>query len=179
MKLANKKIFTIALAATTLHLLLTSAIGYYIAVQRGKELGKIVSEGLSEIMEARRNLSAPKAKEAANTISQDMERKREELTKKWEIPMTLISLPVRHFMSPLLVDLQLERAKKVLSKEISTERFYTEQRLMIVAVILVNSCAFGLLIFAIIIIFNLKQSHNKQRDPTGKKPRRKSRTGRK
>lgn len=77
-------------------------------------------------------------------------------------------------MSPLLVDLQLERAKKVLSKEISMERFYTEQRLMLVAVILVNSCAIGLLIFAIIIVFNRKPKENRRRRQTKSKRDRKS-----
>ncbi len=170
MKLKNRKIYTISLVVVAIHFVLTSAFGYYIAVQQGKQLGKIVADGLSEILEARRKVSLQKSEEETKRISQDMKEKSEEIRSRWEIPTILISLPIKHFMTPFLQDLQHERTKKVLSKEISIEQLYTQERLMSFAVNLANSFAFGLLIYAIIIIFNRKPKHNKQRDLTRKKP---------
>ena len=79
-------------------------------------------------------------------------------------------LPIRYFFEPLLNEADRETTKKVLSKKISVEQFHRQERLMGVAVNLVNSFAFGLLIHAIIIIFNRKPKHDKQRDLTRKKP---------
>lgn len=179
MKLTNRKIFTITLAVTAIHFVLTSAMGYYIAVHQGKEMGKIVTEGLAKILEARQKVTPQKAKEVAKRISQDqdMEKKIKELIRRWEIPTILISLPLKHFMKPLLQDLQEERMKKVLSKEISLEQFYTQARIMSLAANLVNSFAFGLLIYAIIIIFNRKPRYDKQRNRIKNKPSKKAGSG--
>jgi hypothetical protein len=178
MKLTNRKIFFITLVVVAIHFVLTSAIGYYIAVQEGKQLGKIVTDGLIEVYEKSPQESPRKSEEEAKMISQNMQEKRDEIIKKWEISTILISLPIKHFVTPFLQDLQRERTKKVLSKEISIEQFYTQERLMSFATNLANSFAFGLLIYAIIIIFNRKPKHNKQRDLTRKKPSRKSGAGR-
>jgi len=178
MKLTNKQIFIMALVVVAIHFVLTSAIGYYIAVQEGRQLGKIVADGLSEAYKKRPHESPRKAEEEEKRISQNMLEKRDEIIRRWKIPTILISLPIKYFMAPFLQDLQHERAKKVLYKEISIEQFYTQARIMSLAVNLANSFAFGLLIYAIIIIFNCKSKHNKQRDLTRKKPSRKSGAGR-
>jgi hypothetical protein len=174
MKLTNKKIIKIALAIVILHFVLTSAAGYYIAVQQGRQLGKLIAEKLAEILEARQKESPQEAHELAQRITQDLKLKREELIKKWEIPTILVSLPARYFLEPLLNEFNLETTKKFLSKEISLKQFRTRERLMSVAANLVNSFAIGLLVYAILIIINLKSKPAKRRKRTKHKSGRKS-----
>lgn len=131
----------------------------------------MVADGLAEIWEVRQKGSPEKTKEAAQRIIQDIKLKREELLKKWEIPTILVSLPVRYFLEPLLNEVDRETTKKVLSKEITVEQFHRRERLMNVAVNLVNSLALGLLVYAIIIIINLKSKPAKRRKRTKSKRR--------
>ena len=51
MKLTKRKVFTVAVAVTAIHFVLTSAIVYYLSIQQGKQLGKIVADGLIEAYE--------------------------------------------------------------------------------------------------------------------------------
>jgi hypothetical protein len=175
MKLINKKIITIALAIVILHFVLTSAAGYYIALRVGREMGKMVAEGLDEIWEVRQKGSPQKIQEAAQRIIQDIKVKREALLKKWEIPTIAVSLPVRYFLEPLLNEADREATKKVLSKEITVEQFHKRERLMNLAVNLVNSLTLGLLVYAILIIINLKSKPAKQPKRSRRKPGRKGR----
>jgi hypothetical protein len=174
MKLINKKIITIALAIVILHFVLTSVAGYYIALHVGQEMGKMVADGLAQIWEARQKGPPQKVQEAAQRIIQDIKLKREALLKRWEIPTIVVSVPVRYFLEPLLNEADREATKKVLSKEITVEQFHTRERLMNVAANLVNSLALGLLVYAVIIIINLKSKPAKQRKRVKKRPRKKS-----
>ncbi len=177
MKLINKKNITIALVIVILHFVLTSAAGYYIALHVGKEMGKMVANGLAEIWQVRQKGSPEKTKEAAQRIIQDIKLKREALLKKWEIPTILVSLPIRYFLEPLLNEVDRETTKKVLSKEITVEQFHRRERLMNVAVNLVNSLVLGLLVCVVLIIINLKAKPAKRRKRSRRKPGKKSGRG--
>lgn len=174
MKLINKKNITIALAVTILHFALTSAIGYYIAVRQGRQLGKIVTNGLSAAYEKSPHESPQKSDKEAKRISQKMKEKSEETRNRWEIPTTFISLPIKYFLEPLLNECSRERMKKIQSKEISVGQFKAEGLLIFSTANLANSFAFGVLFYAIIIIFSNKSKHSKQSKRTKNKPGRKS-----
>ena len=91
-------------------------------------------------------------KEEAKRISQDMKNKRDHIVENWEIPLVLISIPVKQLMNPFLRNIVHARIKMVLSKEISKEQFYTRGFMIEYAANFVNSFAVGFLVYIILRI---------------------------
>jgi hypothetical protein len=170
MKFINKKIFTIALAVTAVHFVLTLALDYYIAVQVRDQTEKIDKELSDKIFKSPRNYPRQKMKEEVKILSQKIKEKNEELGQRWKIPSFVMSLPITRFISPPLHDFLKKRFDKFLSKEISREQIRTEAILIVGAIYIANSFAFGLFIYAIIIIFNRQSRHNKPRRRAKNKP---------
>jgi hypothetical protein len=170
MKIRNNKLIVVALSVALIHFILTSVTGHYIAVQIGTQMGSIVAGGLIEAYGKSPQQSSQKSEEEAKRIYQNMQTKSDDVTKKWEIPMLLISLPIKQFMKPFLKDIGQESLRMVVSKEISKHPFYARGMMINYAANLVNSFALGLLIYIIIRILNRKSKHNTRLDPPGDKP---------
>lgn len=146
--MTNKKIITATLSVTLIHFVLTSVIGYYIAVQIGTQMGKIVADGLIEAGDK----NPAKAEEEANRIYQDMKSKSDGIRESWKIPRLLILFPVKPLINPILSELRKNELNRVIAKDITKEQFHTRGIIIDYTANFLNSLFFGLLIFIILRI---------------------------
>ena len=139
----------VAVSIAILHLIITSIVGHYIAIQIGSSTGQLVAEGLKEATES------PKSSEKdANKIYQDMKNKSNEIISRWKIPLVLISLPLKPVISPLINKVRKTWVyDPVLYRKISKEQF--KMRGIIIENITngLNSLTFGLLIYLALKLF--------------------------
>lgn len=155
------RVFVTALLVTIIHFVLTSIIWHYISIQIGTQVGQVVSQGFIEVLEkGRQNLQQSEAEEEATKIGQDMKNKSDQIVKKWDIPIFVISLPVKPLINPFLTNLRHFRIKRVLSKEMSKEQFYTWGIMIDYATYFVNSFCVGLLIYMILRIMRHSKIEN-------------------
>ncbi len=147
--MTNKKIFTVTLAVTIIHFTLTSVIGYYIAVQIGTQMGKIVADGLIEAS----GKKTDKAEEEANRIYQNMKSKSDSINESWKIPYLLISLPAKPLITPFLREIKKGQLNRFISKEISKEQFRTRWKMLDYAASCANSLSLGFIVYLILRIW--------------------------
>ena len=117
------RLFVIALLIALAHFVLISAIGHYIAVQVGTQVGHVVTGGLVEAYE-KSPQDFQKSEEEGKRIYQDMKNRSEGIIENWRLPLLLISLPIKPLINPFLKDITYTRMKMVLSGEISKDQFY-------------------------------------------------------
>lgn len=141
--MTNKKIITITLSLTIIHFILTSLGGYYIAVQVGTKMGKIVADGLMEATD--KNLD--KAEEEANRIHQNMKSKIDGINEDWKIPKLLVSLPAKPLINALLKELRQNQMNKYIAKEITRGQFRTRGLIADYTANFVNSLCLGFLLY--------------------------------
>jgi large-conductance mechanosensitive channel len=72
----------------------------------------------------------------------------------WEIPTSLISLPIKPLIMPLLKEIGQNRMNKFIAKEITREQFYTQGLMISYTVNFLNSLLVGFLIFIVMRIVN-------------------------
>jgi len=174
MKLTTRKILTFTLLVVAVHFSLTLATEYRITVQVSDQTDKIDKEIFDKIFKSPRNYPWQKLEMEVKALSQKKREKSEEVYRRWKIPTFVISLPITHFIAPPLIDFIKKRLDNFLSKNISGAQLRVETTLVVCTANLVNSFVFGLLVYAIIIIFNSNLSHNKRRRRTKNKRGRKS-----
>ena len=115
----NKKIIAIALIIITVHFLLTSLIGNYIAVQVGTEIGQVVASGLM----AAGNKSTTYSEDEAKRIYKDMKNESQVIDGRWKLATLLISLPVKPLINPLLKKTRVEQINRLVAKDITKDQF--------------------------------------------------------
>lgn len=148
--MTNKKIITITLSLTIIHFILTSLIGYYIALQIGTQMGKIVAAGLIEASKK----NPDKAEEEANRIHQNMKTKSDDIRESWKIPHLLISLPAKPLITPLLKEMKENQMNKYIAKEFTRGQYRTQALMIEYTVNFLNSLSLGLLTYIMLRIFN-------------------------
>ncbi len=145
------RIFIIAFLVAVVHLILTSVIGYYIAVQVETQVGHVVAEGFIQAYEeSPQNL--PKSEGEAKRNSQDMKNKSERIIENWKYPLFLISLPVKPLLNPYLKHIRDTRIEMVLSKEMSKDQFYKWGTIIDYTANFINSFCVGFLVYVILRI---------------------------
>lgn len=131
------------------HFIITAAIGHYIAVQIGTEIGQVVVGGLAA--------TSDKAKAEATTIFHNMKSQSKEIKAKWQIPELIISLPAKPLINVLIKDMRQNQMNKYIAKEITREQFRTRGLATDYAATRLNSLSLGLLVYIVLKILNQYQ----------------------
>ena len=148
--MTNKKIITITFSLTLIHFVLTSLIGYYIAVQIGTQMGKIVADGLIEASDKKPD----KAEEEAIRIHENMKNKIDGINESWKIPNLLISLPAKPLITPLLKETKRNLMNKYITKEITRDQYRTKGLMIDYTINFLNSLSLGLLVLIVLRTLN-------------------------
>jgi len=151
--MANKKNLIIALIVTISHFALSTVIGYYIAVQTGTQMGRIVGSGLIEASKK----GPQESDEEASKIYQNMEEKIDDINDTWRIPSLLISLPAKPLMNPFLGEIRKNQLKKVIAREITREQFRARWKGLGYVINFVNSLSLGLIVYLILRILKSRR----------------------
>lgn len=136
------------LSVTVIHFILTSIVGYYIAVQIGTPMGQIVAGGLKET----RQKSPQAPDEEATKIYQNMKKKVDAINETWKIPRLLLSLPVKPLMNSFLREIKKNQLNMVISKEITREQFRTRGLIIDYTANFLNSLSLGFMVYIILRI---------------------------
>jgi len=148
--MTNKKIITVMLLVTIIHFLVSSVIGYYIAVKIGTQIGQIVAGGLTETNDK-------KSEEDANRIYQNMKTKSDGILERWKFIRLLISLPAKPLMNPFLGELRKNQINRVIAKEITKEQLHTKGTIIDYTANFLNLLSLGLLVYIILRIPKYKE----------------------
>jgi len=146
------------LSVTVIHFILTSIVGYYIAVQIGTPMGQIVASGLKE---ASKSSQAPD--EEASKIYQNMKKKVDAINETWKIPSLLISLPVKPLMNSFLREIKKNQLNMVISKEITREQFRTQCLIIDYTANFLNSLSLGFMVYIILRILKSRAEDRESR----------------
>ena len=130
-----------------LHFFLTSAIGHYIAVQIGTQMGQIVAQGLID------SSKTPQEAEA-NVIYQGIQNNTSDIMEQWKIPLLLISLPVKPLMDPFIQQIRKNQLDMFVSKKISKNQYEKQGLLIDYVVNFINSLSLGFLVFIMLKVPN-------------------------
>lgn len=112
-------------------------------------MGKIVADSQLE------DNSPGKTEDDAIKIYQNMKNKADDILESWEIPSLLISLPTKPLLTPLLREVLQKQISKVTAQEITKEQFHNRGIIINYISNLLNSFSLGLLVFILLIIFDL------------------------
>ncbi len=152
--------FIIALLIALVHFLLTSAIGLYIAVQLGTQVGHVVAEGFIETYEkSPQNLQ--KSEEETKRIYQGTKNKNENIIENWRVPLFLISLPTNALMNPVLKNINRTLLRMVVSKGISRKQFLIWGSMIGCIANFINSLSVGFLVYMILRIWRVYRTRRR------------------
>ncbi|HEY3236499.1 MAG TPA: hypothetical protein VGJ84_17405 [Polyangiaceae bacterium] len=143
----SRKTITIALSIATAHFFLTSVAGYYVGAYVGGQVGEVVAKGLIEVMEHR----GEDAESFGPEVVRNMDNASEAILAPWKPFFAVIAFPAKPLLRPISSHFWRIRLEALRAKEISREQFRTETILLDLALSLLNSLVFGLLVFVALV----------------------------
>lgn len=149
----NTRHYFVIVLLTLLHFVVSSVYGHYIAKQVGEELGNIVGHGLIES-----DTSSTSSDEAASDIYEGMEKRTDEVYKRWWPHLFIVSLPSGPLMKPLWHSVTMDWADTpLLSKQISVDTWRMRAKVVSTLERLTNSLSFGLILYVLFRILIWRQ----------------------